>query len=78
MERTERKLIANKTGKAAAAKSDGARQYLKMCAYGREFNGAPILVDYTASARCNAKKVAQKPDVESVHLYRIDKTEIFT
>ena len=26
-----------------AAKSDGARQYLKMCACGREFNGAPIL-----------------------------------
>lgn len=29
------------------------------------------------SARCRAKKVAQRPDVESVHLYRIDKTEIF-
>lgn len=43
MERTERNLIANKTGKAAAAKSDGARQYLKVCACGREFNGAPIL-----------------------------------
>lgn len=26
-----------------AAKPDGARQYLKMCASGREFNGAPIL-----------------------------------
>lgn len=26
-----------------AAKPDGARQYLKMCACGREFNGAPIL-----------------------------------
>lgn len=29
------------------------------------------------SARCRAKKVAQRTDVESVHLYRIDKTEIF-
>lgn len=77
MARAKRDLIANKTGRAAAAKPDGARQYLKMCACGREFNGAPILVDYTASARCRAKKVAQKPDVESVHLYRIDKTEIF-
>lgn len=26
-----------------AAKPDGARQYLKMFACGREFNGAPIL-----------------------------------
>nr|DAI53092.1 MAG TPA: hypothetical protein [Microviridae sp.] len=26
-----------------AAKPDGARQYLKMCACGREFNGAPTL-----------------------------------
>ncbi len=26
-----------------AAKPDGARQYLKMCACGRESNGAPIL-----------------------------------
>ena len=43
MERTERNLIANKTGRVAEAKSDGARQYLKMCACGREFNGAPIL-----------------------------------
>ena len=34
-------------------------------------------IDYTANARCRAKKVAQRPDVESVHLYRIDKTEIF-
>lgn len=25
------------------AKPDGARQYLKKCACGREFNGAPIL-----------------------------------
>lgn len=30
-----------------AAKSDGARQYLKMCACGREFNGAPILEKVT-------------------------------
>lgn len=29
------------------------------------------------SAHCRAKKVAQRPDVKSVHLYRIDKTEIF-
>ncbi len=36
-----------------------------------------MFIDYTASARCRAKKVAQRPDVESVHLYRIDKTEIF-
>lgn len=34
-------------------------------------------IDYTASARCKAKKIAQKPDVESVHLYRVDKIEIF-
>lgn len=34
-------------------------------------------IDCTASARCKAKKVAQKPNVESVYLYRIDKTEIF-
>lgn len=32
-----------------AAKSDGARQYLKMCACGREFNGAPILGKVTNS-----------------------------
>jgi hypothetical protein len=37
-----------------------------------------MFIDYTASARCRAKKVAERPDVESVHLYRIDKTEIFT
>lgn len=37
-----------------------------------------IFIDYTASARCRAKKKAQRPDIESVHLYRIDKTEIFT
>jgi hypothetical protein len=30
-----------------AAKPDGARQYLKMCACGREFNGAPILEKVT-------------------------------
>lgn len=30
-----------------AGKSDGARQYLKMCACGREFNGAPILEKVT-------------------------------
>lgn len=34
-------------------------------------------IDYTASARCRAKSVAKRPDVESVHLYRIDKTEVF-
>jgi hypothetical protein len=50
VERTERNLIANKTGKAAAAKPDGARQQsdrktglVKWSACGREFNGAPIL-----------------------------------
>lgn len=36
-----------------------------------------VFIDCTASARCKAKKVAQKPDVESVHLYRIDKAETF-
>lgn len=36
-----------------------------------------MFIDYTASARCGAKKVAKRPDVESVHLYRIDKTEVF-
>lgn len=36
-----------------------------------------MFIDYTTSARCRAKKVAERPDVESVHLYRIDKTEIF-
>ena len=34
-------------------------------------------IDYTASARCRAKKVVERPDVESVYLYRIDKAEIF-
>ena len=34
-------------------------------------------IDYTASARCRAKKIAEKNDIESVYLYRIDKTEIF-
>lgn len=36
-----------------------------------------MFIDYTTSARCRAKKVAQRPNVESVHLYRIDKTEVF-
>ena len=36
-----------------------------------------MFIDYTASARNRAKKIAERPDVESVHLYRIDKTEIF-
>ena len=74
MERAERNLIANKTEKAAAAKSEGARRQsdrktglVKWSACGRESKSAPIL----------GKKVAQRPDVESVHLYRIDKTEIF-
>ena len=34
-------------------------------------------IDYTASARARAKKVARKPDVRTVKLYRIDKTEEF-
>lgn len=37
-----------------------------------------MFIDYTASARRRAKKVAKRPDVESVYLYRINKTEIFT
>lgn len=41
MENVER--TANRAEQAMAAKPDGARQYLKMCACGREFNGAPIL-----------------------------------
>lgn len=41
MENVER--TANRAGQVAAAKSDGPRQYLKMCACGREFNGGPIL-----------------------------------
>lgn len=41
MENVER--TANRAGQVAAAKSDGPRQYLKMCARGREFNGGPIL-----------------------------------
>lgn len=36
-----------------------------------------MFIDYTASARCRAKKIAERPDVEYVHLYRIDKTEVF-
>ena len=36
-----------------------------------------MFIDYTTSARCRAKKIAERPGVESVHLYRIDKTEIF-
>ena len=36
-----------------------------------------MFIDYTANARCRAKKAAQREDVESVHLYRIDKTEVF-
>jgi hypothetical protein len=36
-----------------------------------------MFIDCTASARCRAKKMAERPGVESVHLYRIDKTEIF-
>lgn len=50
MERAKRDLIANKTGRAAAAKSDGARRQsdrktglIKWSACGREFKGAPIL-----------------------------------
>lgn len=37
------KRTANRARQVAAAKSDGPRQYLKMCACGREFNGGPIL-----------------------------------
>lgn len=37
------KRTANRAGQVAAAKPDGARQYLKMCACGRESKGAPIL-----------------------------------
>lgn len=47
MENVER--TANRAGQAVAAKPDGARQYLKMCACGREFNGAPILGKVTNS-----------------------------
>lgn len=50
MERAKRDLIANKTGRAAAAKSDGARRQsdrktglVKWSACGRESKGAPIL-----------------------------------
>lgn len=50
MERTERNLIANKTGRVAAAKSDGAHRQsdrqaglVKRSACGREFKSAPIL-----------------------------------
>lgn len=34
-------------------------------------------IDYTASARARAKKVARGPDVYAVNLYRIDKSEEF-
>lgn len=34
-------------------------------------------IDYTASARARAKKVAKRPDVHTVNLYRINKTEEF-
>lgn len=37
-----------------------------------------MFIDYTASARCRAKILAQRLDVESVQLYRIDKTETFS
>ena len=47
MENVER--TANKAGKATAAKSNGARQYLKKSACGREFNSAPILGKVTSS-----------------------------
>ncbi len=50
MERAKRNLIANKTRKAVAAKSDGARRQsdrktglVKWSACGRESKGAPIL-----------------------------------
>lgn len=50
MERTKRNLIANKTGRVAAAKSDGARRQsdrktglVKWSACGRESKSAPIL-----------------------------------
>ena len=36
-----------------------------------------MFIDNTARARYRAKKVAERPDVESVYLYRIDKAEIF-
>lgn len=34
-------------------------------------------IDYTASAKARAKKVANRTDVSSVILYRIDKIEEF-
>ena len=43
------KRTANRAGQVAAAKPDGARQYLKMCACGRESKGAPNLGKVTNS-----------------------------
>lgn len=49
------------------AKPDGARQYLKLCACGREFNGAPILekvTNYYKEAKA-LKKVLTNDIIES-------------
>lgn len=50
-----------------AAKSDGARQYLKMCACGRESDGAPILGKVTNSYKVEKtlKKVLTSGIIES-------------
>lgn len=64
MEKVER--TANRAGQVAAAKSDGPRQYLKMCACGREFNGGPILgkvTNYYKETK-SLKKVLQSDIIE--------------
>lgn len=73
------KSTANRAGRAEAAKSDGARRQsgrqaglIKKSACGRESNGAPNL----GKMEKTSKKAAQRPDVESVHLYHIDKAEV--
>lgn len=36
-----------------------------------------VFIDCTASARERAKKIAKSPNISSITLYRIDKTEEF-
>lgn len=65
MENVER--TANRAGQVAAAKSDGPRQYLKMCACGREYNGGPILgkvTNYYKEAK-SLKKVLTSDIIKS-------------
>lgn len=52
-------------------------KFLAKISYKDGKEGLSSFIDYTASARALAKKVANRTDVSSVMLYRIGKAEEF-